>query len=114
MTNATNKPTLSDIAAQLTDIKHGQVEIKQQLDRLELKFGFLETRFDSIDKRKLWGCGFPPQRFVSQRFTNWDNRLADLSMRQRQVNSTAFFGVGIALLSAAIAFVVARVSRGDL
>lgn len=67
-------------------------------DRLELKFGFLETRFDSIDKR----------------FTNWDNRLADLSMRQMQVNSTAFFGVGIALLSAAIAFVVARVSRGDL
>ena len=105
MTNPTNEPTLSGIASQLADLKHGQDdlkhgqdEIKQQIDRIELKFGFLETRFESIDKR----------------FTNWDNRLADLSMRQMQVNSTAFFGVGIALLSAAISFVVARVSRGDL
>ncbi|WP_373530821.1 hypothetical protein [Nostoc sp.] len=56
MTNI--EPTLFDIAAQLTEIKQGQgqIEIKQQIDRIE-------TRFDSIDKR----------------FTNWDNRLADLS-----------------------------------
>lgn len=97
MTNPPNEPTLLDIAVQLADISRGQIEIKQQIDRLELKFGFLETRFDNIDKR----------------FTNWDNRLADLSMRQMQVNSSAFFGVGIALLSAAIAFVVARVSGGN-
>lgn len=96
MTNPTTEPTLSDIAAQLAEIKHGQVEISRQIEKLELRFGFLETRFDNIDKR----------------FTNWDNRLADLSMRQMQVNSSAFFGVGIALLSAAIAFVVARVSGG--
>lgn len=71
--------------------------IDQRLEKLELRFGFLETRFDSIDKR----------------FNNWDNRLADLSMRQMQFNSSAFFGVRIALLSAAIAFVVARISRGS-
>ncbi len=88
------EPTLADVIAQLEGMEQ---RLDQRLEKLELRFGFLETRFDSIDKR----------------FTNWDNRLADLSMRQMQVNSSAFFGVGIALLSAAIAFVVARVSKGD-
>lgn len=96
MTNQTSEPTLFDIAQQLVEIKQGQAEVKQQIEKLELRFGFLETRFDGIEKR----------------FTNWDNRLADLSMRQMQVNSSAFFGVGIALLSAVIAFVVARISGG--
>ena len=95
MTNPTNEPTLSDIMKQLEAMEQ---RLDQRFDKLEMRFGFLETRFDSIDKR----------------FTNWDNRLADLSMRQMQVNSSAFFGVGIALLSAAIAFVVARVSGGKL
>lgn len=93
MTNPANEPTLADIMKQLEAMEQ---RLNQRLERLELRFGFLETRFDNIDKR----------------FTNWDNRLADLSMRQMQVNSSAFFGVGIALLSAAIAFVVAKVSGG--
>lgn len=93
MTNP-SEPTLADVMARLEAMEH---KLDQRLERLELRFGFLETRFDNIDKR----------------FTNWDNRLADLSMRQMQVNSSAFFGVGIALLSAAIAFVVARVSGGS-
>ena len=95
MTNPASEPTLADVLQKLEAIEQ---KLDQRLERLELRFGFLETRFDSIEKR----------------FTNWDNRLADLSMRQMQVNSSAFFGVGIALLSAAIAFVVARVSGGRL
>lgn len=94
MTNQAKEPTLADVIARLEVMEQ---RIDQRLEKLELRFGFLETRFDSIDKR----------------FTNWDNRLADLSMRQMQVNSSAFFGVGIALLSAAIAFVVARISGGS-
>lgn len=43
-----------------------------------------------------------------------DNRLFELSMRIVTANSSAFFGVGIALSSAAIAFVVARISGGSL
>ena len=95
MTNPESEPTLTDVLQKLESMEQ---KLDQRLERLELRFSFLETRFDSIDKR----------------FTNWDNRLADLSMRQMQVNSSAFFGVGIALLSAAIAFVVARVSGGRL
>lgn len=96
MTNPPSEPTLADVMARLEVMEQ---RLDQRLEKLELRFGFIEKQFDSIEKR----------------FTNWDNRLADLSMRQMQVNSTAFFGVGIALLSAAIAFVVARVSgRGGL
>lgn len=94
MTNNNSEPTLADVMARLEVIEQ---RIDQRLERLELRFGFLETRFDSIKKR----------------FTNWDNRLADLSMRQMQVNSSAFFGVGLALLSAVIAFVVARITSGS-
>jgi hypothetical protein len=42
-----------------------------------------------------------------------DSRLFELSMRIMIANSSAFFGVGIALLSAEIAFVVARISGGS-
>lgn len=95
-----SEPTLNDVIQQLQLISNrlGEFEqkIDQRLDKLELRFGFLETRFDRIE----------------QRFNTLDNRLSDLSMRQMQVNSSAFFGVGTTLLSAAIAFVVARVSTG--
>lgn len=43
-----------------------------------------------------------------------DSRLFERGMRIVTVNSSAFFGVGIALLSAAIVFVVARISGGSL
>lgn len=43
-----------------------------------------------------------------------DNRLFERGMRIVTANSSAFFKVGIALLSAAIAFVVARISGGSL
>lgn len=113
-----SEPTLNDVIQQLQLISNrlgefeqkveqrldklelhlGEFEqkVEQRLDKLELRFGFLETSFDRIE----------------QRFNTLDNRLSDLSMRQMQVNSSAFFGVRIALLSAAIAFVVARVSGG--
>ena len=92
------EPTLTDIAQQLQLIQSQLGAVNSHLEKLELRFGFLETQFDNIEKR----------------FTNLDNSFADLSLRQMQVNSSAFFGVGIALLSAAIAFVVARISGGNL
>ena len=86
----------NDVMQQLQLISNRLGEIDRRLDNLELRFEFLETRFD-------WS---------EQRFNTLDNRLSNLSMQQMQVNNTAFFGLGIALVSAAIAFVVARVSKG--
>lgn len=43
-----------------------------------------------------------------------NSRLFEWGMRIVTANSSAFFQVGIALLSAAIAFVVARISGGSL
>lgn len=75
---------LSDLTAQLSSIQQDLKDIKKDL-------GEVKTKVDKLD-----------------------DRLHDLTMRVLTANSSAFFGVGIALLSAAIAFVVAKVSGGQL
>jgi len=91
-----SKQNSNDLMQQLQLISNRLGQIEQRLDNLELRFEFLETRFD----------------WIEQRFNTLDNRLSNLSMQQMQVNNSAFFGLGIALVSAAIAFVVAKVSQG--
>lgn len=91
------KQKSNDVLQQLQIISNRLGEIDQKLDDLELRFEFLETRFD----------------WIEQRFNSLDTRLSNLSMQQMQVTNNGFFGVGIALVSAAIAFVVARFSGGS-
>lgn len=79
---SSDEPTLTDISLALN-------EIQKRLDVIDGKLNAIEKRLDTLD-----------------------SRFFDFSMRIVSANRSAFFGVGIALLSAAIAFVVARVSSG--
>lgn len=88
MTNS-SEPTLTDISKALQEIK--QVLADTTVALKEIKQTQEETK---------------------KRLETLDSRFFDFSMRIVSANSSAFFGVGIALLSAAIAFVVARVSSG--
>lgn len=86
-----SEPTLGDISLQLR-------QIAERLDELTSNVEILKQ--ESKD--------------IKQAVYKLDSRLFELSMRIVTANSSAFFGVGIALLSAAIAFVVARSSGGSL
>lgn len=89
------EPTLADIAQQLQEFKQTTEaqfqDLNRKVDELSQEIKDVKTAVDKLD-----------------------NRLFELSMRIVTANSSAFFGVGIALLSAAIAFVVARISGGSL
>ena len=85
------EPTLGDISLQLQ-------QITERLGKLTADVEILKQ--ESKD--------------IKQAVDKLDNRLFELSMRIVTANSSAFFRVGIALLSAAIAFVVARISGGSL
>ena len=87
-----SEPTLTDIAHQL-----------QELNEQFLKFR--QTEFQEV-KRDI--------KEVKQAVEKLDNRLFDFSMRIVTTNQSAFWSISIALLSAAIAFFVARFSNGDL
>ena len=83
-----SEPTLTDIAQQLSEVKTDLSSFRAETAQ----------EFEKINKR----------------LDTLDNRFFEFSMRIVSANSSAFWGVGIALLSAAIAFVVARVSGGNL
>jgi prefoldin subunit 5 len=89
-----SEPTLADIAKQLQEFKQTTEaqfqDLNRKVDKLSQEIKEVKTAVDKLD-----------------------NRLFEPSMRIVTANSSAFFGVGIALLSAAIAFVVARISGGS-
>lgn len=49
---------------------------------------------------------------IEKKLDTLDSRFFEFSMRVVSANQSAFYSVGLALLSAAIAFVVAKVSSG--
>ena len=75
--------TLKDIAEQLSAIQREQIEIKKDL------------------------------KTIKQPLRKLDSRFFEFSMRVVSPNQSAFYSVGLALLSVAIAFVFARVSSGS-
>lgn len=89
-----SEPTLADIAQQLTDFR---VEIKQELELVKQELKNLTLSVTETNKR----------------LDTLDSRLFDFSMRIVTTNQSAFWSISIALLSAAIAFVVARISGGS-
>lgn len=97
-----SEPTLVDIAQQLTDFRRELTDFRNDT----------RHRLDTIDTR-LQLHGEILGR-VEKRLDTLDSRLYDFSMRIVTTNQSAFWGVGIALLSAAIAFVVSRISGGEL
>ena len=90
-----SEPTLTDIAQQLQ-------ELKKQFSQFRLT---TDLEFQEV-KRDL--------EEVKQRVEKLDARLFDLSMLVVSNSSAALWGVGTVLLSTAIAFVVARISGGNL
>lgn len=95
MTNNNSEPTLTDIAQQLTDFRNDT-----------------RTRLDAIDT-KLQLHGEILGR-VEKRLDTLESRFFDFSMRIVTTNQSAFWSISIALLSAVIAFTVARISGGNL
>ena len=97
MSNSNTEPTLAEIAQQLTEM------------RSYTKEQFAETRAEIAQ--------------LKATVEKLDSRLFDFTMRVVSVNQSAFYSVGLAILSAAspkgqaalggIAFVVARVSSGS-
>lgn len=83
-----SEPTLSDISQQLQELK---AELKQESELIRQELTQIKQRLDTLD-----------------------SRFFEFSMRIVSTNQTAFFGVAITVLSAAIAFVVARFSGGPL
>lgn len=65
------------------------------------KLEVIEKRLDKLDA-------------IEKKLDTLDSRFFEFSMRVVSVNQSAFYSVGLALLSAAIAFVVARVSRSGM
>lgn len=84
MTNGNTEPTLANVVQQLTAIQQEQAEIKKEVVA------------------------------IRQQLDKLDGRFFDFSMRVVSANQSAFYSVGLALLSAAIAFVVARVSSSGM
>jgi chromosome segregation ATPase len=91
------------VLTQLNKLELDTVDIKQVLEKFESQLNKLEL--DAADIKQVL-------ERPDKKLETLDSRLYDLAFRSMQANSSAFFGVGIALLSAAIAFVVARVSGG--
>lgn len=77
-----------------------------RLKRIEDKLDSLATQVSSLSNRV-------DKEFedVKKRFDTLENRIFEITMRSMTANSSAFFGVGIAVLSAVIAYVVSVVSR---
>ena len=90
-----SEPTLTDIAHQLQELNEQFLKFRQTTD----------SEFQEV-KRDI--------KEVKQAVEKLDSRLFDFSMRIVTTNQSAFWSISIALLSAAIAFFVARVSNGDL
>jgi len=90
-----SEPTLTDIAQQLTDFR---TDTNHRLNAIETK---LQLQGETLGK-------------IEKRLDTLDSRLYDFSMRVVTTNQSAFWSISIALLSAAIAFVVSRISGGDL
>lgn len=90
-----SEPTLTDIAQQLTDFR---TDTQHRLDAIGTK---LQAQGETLNK-------------IEKRLDTLDSRLYDFSMRVVTTNQSAFWSISIALLSAAIAFVVSRISGGDL
>ncbi len=87
-----------------------------RLDQVESAMSGIMARLEAIDK-KLEKLDVIDKRLenldaIEKRLEKLDDRMFDFSMRVVTVNSTAYWSVAIALLSASIAFVVAPVSRG--
>lgn len=93
-----SEPTLTDIAQQLTDFR---ADTQHRLDVIDKRLDVIDKRLEKLD-------------IIEKRLDTLDGRFFEFSMRIVSANSSAFWGVGIALLSAAIAFVVARISGGQL
>lgn len=90
-----SEPTLTDIVQQLTDFRN---DTRTRLDMIDTK---LQLHGEILDR-------------VEKRLDTLESRLFDFSMRIVTTNQSAFWSISIALLSAAIAFVVARISGGNL
>lgn len=90
-----SEPTLTDIAQQLQELNEQFSKFRQATD-LE----FQEIKRDIKE--------------VKQAVEKLDSRFFEFSMRIVTTNQSAFWSISIALLSAAIAFVVARISGGNL
>ncbi|NJL82571.1 MAG: hypothetical protein HC890_05730 [Chloroflexaceae bacterium] len=96
---ATNIETLNrDLREEINAVKHSMVAIQQ--DNAEIKR-------DVEDLKKI-------SEKIEKRIDSVEGRLFDLSLRSMAANSSAFFSLGIAVLSAVIAYVVATVSQKSL
>lgn len=85
---------LEKLTQQLTDFRN---DTRHRLDTIDTK---LQLHGEILGR-------------VEKRLDTLDSRLYDFSMRIVTTNQSAFWGVSIALLSAAIAFVVSRISGGN-
>lgn len=81
-----SEPTLEDIAKQIADL---DIKTEQQISLLRKEVAEIKQLVEKLD-----------------------SRFFDFSMRVVSANQSAFWSISIALLSAAIAFVVARISDG--
>ncbi len=91
-----------------------------RLDQFETTMSGILNRLETIDKklekldtidRRLDGLDTQVGE-VKDMLKTLDNRFFDFSMRVLTVNSSAYWAVAIAFLSAAITFAVTRVTRG--
>ena len=92
---SSSEPTLTDIAQQMTDFRN---DTRTRLEAIDTK---LQLQGEILDR-------------VEKRLDTLESRLFDFSMRIVTTNQSAFWSISIALLSAAIAFTVARISGGNL
>ena len=92
---SSSEPTLADIAQQLTDFRN---DTRTRLDVIDTK---LQLQGEILNR-------------VEKRLETLESRFFDFSMRIVTAPQSAFWSISIALLSAAIAFTVARISGGNL
>ena len=83
-----SEPTLMDVISRLDAIEK----------KADARLDVIEKKIDAVDKR----------------LETLDSRFYDFSMRIVTTNQSAFWSISIALLSAVIAFTVARISGGNL
>lgn len=93
-----SEPTLTDIAQQLTDFR---TDTQHRLDVIDKRLDVIDKRLEKLD-------------IIEKRLDTLDGRFFEFSMRMVTTNQSAFWSISIALLSAVIAFVVARISGGTL
>ena len=90
-----HESTLADIAQQLTDFRN---DTRTRLDAIDTK---LQLQGEILNR-------------VEKRLETLESRFFDFSMRIVTTNQSASWSISIALLSAAIAFTVTRISGGNL